>query len=1822
MPVLARWFRPFGFLLGLLGIFLSIHVRAATLTRYTVESFAMVEEEVAQDLARSVKALGYSPRVVKLTGEGATTFVVSAGTFNSQAQALQAQGLLNRQRFMFVITSVEVEVPPLRLLSVTMEDEDLASGAGPGDRVVFTFNMPVRLSQGVPQRGSLEELLAAMGQFTAFPISATSAALYERGERVVLVLGGVVRQNDTPAGAFLPLPTFAVGKDGQGVDNTTPVPLGGSFDNLRPPQLLSVVLTDADGQTGPGPGDSLRFVFNKPVTVKKDDGPTPETGSLAELLGLLGAFSQPGNLSAPKATLRQMGRELVVVLDSPATGNQPPGGLFTPRATVLDLTDGTRPVQEKPAPVTGTFNDAMAPRLLRLSQRDTAGQPGPQPKDTLTLHYSEPLDSTFVSRKKLRGPLRALLGQFITLPPGQPLEATESSLSPQGLNLVFTLGGKVSGGALKGRVSPLPGSVLDASGNKLKDTSPAPVEGHFNDQVAPRLLSVSLRDTGHNPGPGPGDEIGFVFSEPVKAPGVAKQGPCLTLLGAVANFASGNLTGGDCTLLWTGPTVTLRLGKGAVTQGGAMPQGPVKAGWGLKDASGNVPTADDTVKITGTFNDTTPPRLEEVTLKDTDQQAGFGKGDEIRFRFSESVKNETNRDKLTGAATLSQALAVLGRFAQQSQTESAPISARVSGRVVVLTHAGGPTIPAMTGPFTPLAGEITDVSGNTLAARNPVKVLGSVNDQTPPRLLRVELRNHDSQKGLGVSDALALVFNEAISLSPLPPRLPVMNLLRGLGVLEGGAEIRVSQSDLTVSGSEILITFLTPGTLYHPKAAFDASKPPRRFTPALGIVRDKAGNPLYARDTVPVMGHFGDTTAPQLLKVVLKGVDGQRGVGAGDRLVFVFSEPVKAPGLTPGGLGPCGAVQRAVALFEQGNLTGGDCQWSVQGAQIVITLAQGAVSENAQAPAGKISAAPSLTDMAGNHASAAKAVLEGSLDDVTAPRLVSVRLKDNDAAQGFGTGDFIQFVFSEAVDNDANREKLKEEMTLKNALEVLGQFETETGTDRFTVSVGWLSKSLTLKQIGGEPAMAFGGGFLPKAGAFTDEAGNLLKDVSPVTPEGTVNDSVAPRLLRVLMKDGDGAAGIGPGDHLTFVFSEPVKLAAVPPKGTSAESVLRALGQFAEGAVLSAPSSELTLSSSQVQLTLLAAGRFTAPKASFSAMEPPRRFTPLPGLVRDAVGNTLVLTASVLVEGNLADSSAPMLEMVYLRDGDRQKGIGPGDRMVLRFNEPVRLLVPETRLNWPQFTRYIGKFDAGGPMEGAVTLAMRGNDLVVTFADMPAMAEPPKGQFTPVRTSFADAARNLLATEGGAPVEGSFDDQSAPRLKSVTLLDGNQRPDLGQGDALLLEYSEPLTGAKSKAIARTAPLGEILALLGEFPGLSPAALAARAQALVQRNEVYVLLKEDTKEIVDTPQHFIPKTGSVDDDAGNTLTDPVPAPVRGSFKDAVPPKLKRVVLQDKDGQFGPGKGDLVFFDFTEEVTWLADVPAEGTVKEVLAKVGYFSSPGGFEQARVKAEKNALGLKLEVTESAPGSAAPRGKFTLRGEVVKDTGGNLNAEGADALVQGDYARDVPPVLVALRYMDLDQNGLITKNDRILFEYSKPMDATNLVKVGELTRLLAQLGETRLTRGFNAGECWLSVQGKVISILVGGRLYGESSLFSTFESKSELLRDTDRNALVATRPQDVLVQSTQRSAPVKAMDTTPRVVALVATFETQAMAAQVQDQLLAKEIPSLIRSRMEKGRTLYLVIAPLPEDLLKRNDILDKIGAMGHQPTLVLVSNRYVTP
>jgi phosphatidylserine/phosphatidylglycerophosphate/cardiolipin synthase-like enzyme len=284
----------------------------------------------------------------------------------------------------------------------------------------------------------------------------------------------------------------------------------------------------------------------------------------------------------------------------------------------------------------------------------------------------------------------------------------------------------------------------------------------------------------------------------------------------------------------------------------------------------------------------------------------------------------------------------------------------------------------------------------------------------------------------------------------------------------------------------------------------------------------------------------GETVRPYILSCRATNIDGQPGIGRGDRVVIRWSESMNAAVLSA--INVDGVLVLSAGTWLSGAGTVSNISWSSASVpNDTLTVILSTNNGDPTLVAGAVVRVENgyLTDMIGNIA-VCTASLSGTFgDDNQPPGFLSATAYDTSGAgAGIQSGDTVVIRFTETMTRYQGITRLNIDSILRlNAGG--GSWGTVIAATNWTSSL-WENDTLTVVLTNGSTAAV--GAYIqcPSAGTIEDRLGNDISAVSSCTLRGSFGgDTRSPQMISAIADDSSaGGSGIQTGDRIVLLFDE------------------------------------------------------------------------------------------------------------------------------------------------------------------------------------------------------------------------------------------------------------------------------------------------------------------------------------------------------------------------------------------------------------------------------------------------------------------------------------------------------------------------------------------------------------------------------------------------------------------------------------------------------------------------------------------------------------
>lgn len=842
-----------------------------------------------------------------------------------------------------------------------------------------------------------------------------------------------------------------------------------------------------------------------------------------------------------------------------------------------------------------------------------------------------------------------------------------------------------------------------------------------------------------------------------------------------------------------------------------------------------------------------------------------------------------------------------------------------------------------------------------------------------------------------------------------------------------------------------------------------------------GFVKNTAGvanEPITASLT-----YTDDTVKPVLQSASYETISNE--------LVLNFSEPVQLPALTD------------ITLYDldvDGNLNANvvlsSTNWEAPtyypGSKTKVVIkakAAGETQAEGLDPATAAVAIKNVTDEAGNIIDelkrADKKGIKLAVADNTPPTLNATSFASIDI-------NTVEVVFDEKVDpstaqNVANYKVVK---TANPSQSLVVKSATLKADGRTVVLVTDNQENITYKLTVS--------GVKDVAGNVIVNTGNSGDDVATIV--GTTNTLVAPNATSATFVDKNASNGINEGDTVTIQFSAPIKLAGTV---SASDFVFTTTGEnFGSGFTAAIKSDDNT----KLVITL-----GSAPNLTFSSSFKLATNTVIKGLNdKVATSGNLVVTNSV---------TQPTITSIKAEIADPTKKFAAGDKLVLKFDQPVNITDSDTAL--ASLTGITWDLSSGSATKDVITKT-GSDELTITVKSNTAV-----GALTPVNlASGVSIAYSASAVSGGilngwnqevtgASVTVTGVEVDGPTLQSVNFIDAPTVGSVGAGDKLVLSFNEPIyvkSGLNSAQVA----------------GLLTATNATLDSNAVASN-VYV--QDGTKLVVTLTSGAAISSGAklnIAASAANLLFDAYgndakvldnAVSINLGQSDTTAPTLTSVSWDDANSDTAVSANDRLTLTFSEAMdknTLPEGAFGSGTAAKLVsgAADAYFGSGA-------TGSWNAAGTQYTITLGAIGSsdvfadAQSGGVVFNPSSAVTDLAGN-----ADGTVFAVTFKDnLAPVDVTAASVVVTNKDTVTSDaadaDTVVLKANGASGSWAASKIQDGDNVLITVGAETLTYTLQSGDVAKLTSSTDIALFSGSTPVSGASLTSTFAAFDAAILD-----------------------------------------------------------------------------------------------------------------
>ncbi len=1247
-------------------------------------------------------------------GTGATLQFTANPATNSTIDVNDGSGAIQSLTDVSGLGAVHKSAPPVSIMpqsstgpvitSVTYTDVT-NDGVSAGDTLLLTFSRNININNPLAQNFAIygNNGTDTLGVNPAFATAGLAA------NQLRITLGTTPRL--TVVGTYSGPTGAATGiniNDGVAPNPANPNP-GAIFDNQNQPAVAAAVPIDiagASGGTGPqitkgswgdvnnngvvDAGDTLAITFNKAIVVPLPAPPPPtaltrtvfnvpvsgdyidfttyaKTGTyeLTLTLSNLARFRVDGVYANVNTAGSPSGIDIAGGGITPNSITDTLGNLAVPSSTITDIgsSDTTGPVL-----VSASYNDTNASNTV-----DTG--------DRVTLNFSEPI----VINAPVKANFNVQNGNFGNAPQFLPGGANTQLIVQidAGAALTF-IGATTSSVDINGTISTL----TDVSGNFAHSSTQKflTVQSAGN---GPRIITAQWIDNAPAGVVSAGDSLRLTFDKDIILNGVASPLD-FTLpvtgdtLGVGVNIVGGGNAREIVVTLGTGAYLSI-IGTYASTA--VTPNSPsgidistVGAASGhIVDTFGFNARANTPVGVDITSNDATGPHIITAVYEDVDTN-GVTVGDRVWLTFNENVTAPVGLAAVQAAhfSLLPAGIGNLGANPSFEWYATSPAQLIIKlGNSPALTIKGVyPTTPGANGiDVSGTITQITDISGNPSVPNAPAGVDIGPFETTPPAVIGCRYVDANSSGAVDQGDRLYAVFNETVIMSnPVVTdfRLPVTN-----DTLGGGATFGPGNNNrevmITLGSAPVLKpvgifspTALTPGA----PSGIDVNQP------NITSITDIYGNPATASAGVDI----DDGVGPSIVSAVYTDVN-NNGIDKGDTVVLTFTEPIQISNV----------VESDLQLPIPGDILGSGPAFTVAptSTQLTITLGTNPVlliagtylptNLSAGSPSGiNISATLAnghITDMALNNAIRTASAVDITGSDLVRPTLLTARWTDMNA-NGVDAGDRLTLHFDKPI---TFRSYQPADYNLPVTSDSLG-FSPNISVDavdktNLNILLGTAPK-LTIPGVfnagvttAGSPSGIDISNNMTTTNGITDVYGNAAMPSS--VKDITGGDAAGPILINAVYYDTSNN-GVSQGDVLGLVFDKSLQITGtsfagqfvIPIPGDS----LGVGATFAAGTT--AADIRVTLG---LNPFLTIAGTYTS-SVLLAGSPSGIGCNGTAGALSDYSGNPPQATDPVdIITASLA---GPQLLIARIDDANGDNFISAGDRMVLTFNKPVKIIPP------------------------------------------------------------------------------------------------------------------------------------------------------------------------------------------------------------------------------------------------------------------------------------------------------------------------------------------------------------------------------------------------------------------------------------------------------------------------------------------------------------------------------------------------------------------
>ena len=1060
------------------------------------------------------------------------------------------------------------------------------------------------------------------------------------------------------------------------------------------PQITKAIWCDVDKSGTISSGDTLAVTFNKAIVV-----PAPPSSSITRTLfnvpvsGDYLDFTAYANTATYELTLTLGGSARFIIpgiYNNNNSAGQPSGidiiAGGVPAGTITDVS-GNVAIPSSAITDIGSA-DSVGPTLLTAVYSDFNNSNSVDSGDHLTVTFSKPI----TINNPVKGNFNVQNGslgnnpQFSAGPMNTQLLITLDS----GVNFTF-FGASTSSIDIVGTIT----TITDVSGNSSLSSTLKYITAQSGGQ-GPLVNGCVWIDNAPVGVVSSGDVLKVTFDKDV----VIKSSPSPAdfvlpvagdSLGTGVNIAAGTTAKDILITLGTGAYLTI---KGVYSSSAVTTNSPSgidistvgAASGNIVDLFGYNARQNSPVGKDITSNDTAGPRIISALYEDVDTN-GVTINDKLILTFDKNITSSVWINNVVSDVTsanfsvLPSGTGNIGASPTFLWYDTMPAQLIIKlGNNPVLTIKGVfPTDSGASGiDVSGTLTSITDISGNGARVNSPGIDIGPI-ETVGPYVTGCRYVDANNSKAVDQGDTLYMVFSKPVVITnPVVAdfKLPVTNDTLG-GLPSFGAGNNNRELKITLGSAPVITpagiyssTILTPGS----PSGIDAAQP------NIASVTDIYGNHCTASSMAV---DIDDGVGPSLVSAVFKDVDGL-GVNVGDTITLTFTEPVSASNVAgsdftlPVANDTFGAVPKFVAGPNDTQLTitlGTSPVIMVPGVYSAMSLYAGASSG---INISSVIPNDHITDKAGNKAIPSSAAIDitGPSGEVS-PTLVSAKWQDMNG-DGVSQGDRLDLLFdkpiyykgyqvsdyklpvsgdtlgsvpSASVVSDNNK-TLRMLLGASPKLTIPGIFNSSVLTSGSPSGIDVttnLSATMDIMDVYGNPATA-----------------SSVKDIIGV-------DTTGPILLAAVYYDPNGN-GVDKGDVIGLEFDKSLQVSgtsfaaqfAIPVPGDS----LGVNAQFSAGTT-----------STDIRITLglnpffTVAGVYNALKTPAVAGDPSGiGCSGASGAISDYSGNAPQNTTAVdIISASLA---GPQLMFARIDDVNNDLIVSAGDRMVLTFNKPVKIINP------------------------------------------------------------------------------------------------------------------------------------------------------------------------------------------------------------------------------------------------------------------------------------------------------------------------------------------------------------------------------------------------------------------------------------------------------------------------------------------------------------------------------------------------------------------